>query len=58
MNWGGDWLPRDTNFDNIVEGMLAMFKDIIATKLKQNQYMQLTLSKIGDFQTREIFKTA
>jgi hypothetical protein len=26
MNWGGDWLPRDTNFDNIIEGMLAMFK--------------------------------
>ena len=26
MNWGGDWLARDTNFDNIVEGMLAMFK--------------------------------
>jgi len=26
MNYGGDWLRKDSNFDNITEAMLTMFK--------------------------------
>jgi len=26
MDYGGDWLPRDSNFDDIIQAMLTMFK--------------------------------
>ena len=26
MNYGGDWLVKDSNFDDIVQAMLTMFK--------------------------------
>ena len=26
MDYGGDWIKGDTNFDNIAEGLVAMFK--------------------------------
>ena len=26
MDWGGDWLVLDSNFDNIFHAMLTMFK--------------------------------
>jgi len=26
MDYGGDWVIRDSNFDNIVEAMITMFK--------------------------------
>ena len=26
MDYGGDWLRMDSNFDNIIQGMITMFK--------------------------------